>query len=157
MKDLVAKLTNKKSLSYVETVGGFFKSLPHLPKGLVMFLVKLTPYFAILSAVFSLLFGPIVTLVSLLLLLTKSATPVFFSTLLLSLLFFASGVVLFLAFKPLKNRQQTGWVLLFWAEVIMLVETIVRITFGQTRILSLLGTALGFYVLFEMRSFYKKK
>jgi hypothetical protein len=157
MKALVVKLTSKKAQGYANQVGSWFTSLPQLPKGLIEFFVKVVPYLALLSAVVALIFGPIVTVLSIFFIFTAGNTFIFLSTLILAVLFFVSGLILFSAFAPLKKRQQNGWLLLFWAEAIMTLETVTRIVFGHTKIFSLLGTVLVFYVLFQMRGYYKKK
>lgn len=157
MKALVDKLTSKKAQGYANQVGGWFTSLPKLPKGLIEFFVKVVPYLALLSAIVAFIFGPIVTVLSIVFIFTTSGTFVFLSTLILAVLLFVSGLILLAAFSPLKKRQQNGWLLLFWAEAMMTLQTITRIVFGHTRVFSLLGTVLVFYVLFQMRSYYKKK
>lgn len=157
MKAVVKRLTSKKALGYANTVGGWYKSFPEMPKGLTEFCVKLAPYLAIISAIISLFFAPIVALISIAFITTKTSSVIFFSTLILSVLFFLSGIILFPAYSLLKKRAQNGWLLLFWAEAVMALETVIRIIFGQTKIVSLFGTALVFYILFQMRSYYKKK
>lgn len=69
------------------------------------------------------------------------------------------GVILLLAFSPLQKLQKRGWDLLFLGSVLNVVYSVVAIFinargFGSF-IMGLIGSALGFYLLFQIKDRYK--
>lgn len=69
------------------------------------------------------------------------------------------AVILLLAFSPLKNRARRGWDLLFLASMINLAYSVISLFidgrgFGSF-LVGLLGSAIGFYLLFQVRELYK--
>jgi hypothetical protein len=72
-----------------------------------------------------------------------------------------SGVIGIMAYKPLTARQRRGWDLMFLAALVNLVYAVLAIFingrgFGSF-IMSLLGTAVGFYLLFQIKASYGKR
>ncbi len=69
------------------------------------------------------------------------------------------GVMYLAAFPGLRDRKKQGWNLLFYLAVLNIVYGVV-ITFtgyGQglgSLILSIIGSIIGFYLLFQIRSYY---
>lgn len=155
MQALMRQLTSKKAQGFAEQIGQPFKGLPHLPKNLVDLLVKLAPFFALIGAVLSLFASPILGLLSI-------ASVVFLNPFLV-LSIFVTGVIallnallLFLAFKPLQAREQTGWMLMFWSNMLSIIQTIYHLFYGGQGIGSILGILIGLYFLYELRPAYKK-
>lgn len=70
------------------------------------------------------------------------------------------GVILLLAFSPLKARQSRGWDLLFLGALLNLVYGIIAVFINGrgvgSLIFSLIGSAIGFYLLFQVREKYHK-
>ena len=68
------------------------------------------------------------------------------------------AVILLMAFSPLSKRDRRGWDLLFLSALINLVYAVVSIFINGrgfvSFIFSLLGSALGFYLLFQVKSKY---
>lgn len=72
------------------------------------------------------------------------------------------GIILLLAFNPLKARQRTGWILLFWSMVVGLAGSAVTMVFMPTDLVSevlglAIGLVIGFYLYFQIESSYSKK
>lgn len=69
------------------------------------------------------------------------------------------AVLMLMAFSPLQKRQRRGWSLLFLVGLIQVVYAVALIfvdTYGVgSFIFSLLGAAIGFYFLFQIRDHYK--
>jgi hypothetical protein len=67
------------------------------------------------------------------------------------------AVLFFMAFPALKAHQKKGWNLLFYVTLLNAVQSVVQL-FGYSNlssvIFSLLGTVVGLYVLFQIRSYY---
>lgn len=151
-------LTNKDAMDFIAKVEEPFKSLPHLPKGLVEFFVKLAPWFAIIGAVLSLLAGPLWGLVSVLSLFSLNPMLVIF-TVVSAIVTLLNAVLLFMAFTPLKNREMKGWILIFWSNILGAVVSLLSIFTGgpSGAVGAVIGILIGLYVLFEMKPFYTHK
>lgn len=156
MQELMKKLTDARSEKMADNLGGMFSTLPHLPKGLVEFFVKFAPIAAIIGAVGSIIATPFLGLLSVISLITLNPLLVF-SMLITSALTLLTAVILLLAYKPLKNRSYTGWMLMFWCNMLSLAETLISIILSHSTVFSLIGTGIGFYILYEMRPWYAMK
>jgi hypothetical protein len=71
------------------------------------------------------------------------------------------AVIMLMAVSPLLKRQRKGWELLFLVSLLQVVYAVVLI-FVDGRgvggfIGSLIGAAIGFYFLFQIRDYYKGK
>ena len=64
------------------------------------------------------------------------------------------GIVMVLAFAPLKARKVRGWNLLVWSEVLAVLSSIVSLRVGDV-VWALVGAAIAFYILFQIESYYK--
>lgn len=156
MQSYTDRLTDNKSQDFAAKIGDVFTSLPHLPKNIVEIFVKLAPYFALLGAVLSLLAGPLLGIFGVLSFITLNPMLVV-STLIAAILSIISAVILFMAYKPLLARKYDGWMLLFWSEVVSVIELVVNIVFRQNGIYGIIGVFIAFYVLYEMRPWYGVK
>jgi hypothetical protein len=133
-----------------------------LPKGLVNFFVSVAPWLAGIGGVLA-IFSGLGLLGSWLgwgaswWMQLSGLSPIYF--LLTGVLQILGGIVLLLAFNPLKMRLVTGWILLFVNMGISLLQSLVALVFAYSASGSLLGTvlglAIGLYLLFEMRGAYK--
>lgn len=166
MKKNVAKNASKferffagpKVLQFILKLDQFFLKLPHLPKKFNLFISKLVPWLALLGGIVSFA----ATILSLLL--TILSLIAFDLTLILSMggtfiLALLNSLLLIKSFKPLRKNDAVGWIYLFWANVLALVNTAIDIISGELTGLSqiplnLIIGALGFYLLFEIGQFY---
>ena len=69
------------------------------------------------------------------------------------------AVLLLMAYPKLKNRQKKGWDLIFLGSLLNVAYSIVNLFisgrgFGDF-LLSLIGSAIGFYLVFQVRDKYK--
>lgn len=158
MEAIITQLTSKEALKFIAQVENIFKSVPHLPKGIVEFLVKIAPWLALVGGVLSViggissLSGGLGAEMSWMRLAGYSST--FF---LISGVFqLLAGGLLLLSFKYLKTQHLTGWVLLFWEMVISIVQSIALMAlWGGLNVMSVLWILIWLYVLFEMKPKYK--
>ncbi len=70
------------------------------------------------------------------------------------------AVVSFMAFNPLKMKQKRGWDLMFWLALLNAAYAVVYLVAAPNImqfLLSLLGSVVGLYVLFQIRSAYAAK
>ncbi len=151
------------------------KSAPKLPEGGKKFLVEYGPYFVLVGAVLSLLgawsmwswahavsriadwanqinqvYGTGTTIA------TNRLTVFVW----LALAFMVVNTVLyFMAFAPLKDKLKRGWNLVFYAALLSVAYSVVLLFidnqgFGSF-LFGLLGSAIGFWLLFQIRPAYK--
>lgn len=131
-----------------------FAKAPALPASAREVLVQFAPWI-------SLVFGVLLVLVSLGGLGVGSALAPFAmyagvggnATFLLvaSIVGIVQGVVMVLAFSPLKKRATAGWNWWFWAEVLSVVSAVVSFNLVG----AVINALVGFYLLFQVRSYYK--
>lgn len=149
------------------------KKAPYqLPENFKKGLVKALPYLALIGAILMVLgawgiyqiltwtgswmgaagdmgviYGPYSTY-------TTSYAPMLWVSLLLIV---AEAVLLFMAFSPLKTHLKRGWDLLFWVSLINAAYSIVYVIATPNLmqfVMSLLGSVVGLYLLFQIRSHY---
>jgi hypothetical protein len=134
----------------------FAKKAPQLPKKIKDIFVKIAPYIAIVSV--------IITVPSLLLILglggvdtvlapmggvqSMSALP----TMWLSIVLLIPVVILeILAIPGLFGRKMVGWKYMYWAIIISIISNIVQFNI----IGAIITFIVNFYILFQIRSYYK--
>ncbi|MDP3941179.1 MAG: hypothetical protein Q8Q49_02615 [bacterium] len=134
----------------------FGKKAPALPANIKEVLVKIAPYLAILSAIITvpailLLFGLgglATTLAPTGGVQVVSQVPLMW----VSILLLVPVVLLDVMSIPgLFKRSLQGWTFLFWAQLISLASNLVQFNIVG----ALIGGAIGFYILFQIKSHYK--
>lgn len=145
----MAKSTSMTGM--IDTVGEWFAKLPALPKGGREFLVTITPWIALIFGGLGVLFG-ILALIgsSTLLPFTTMAGANVGGGMIALVLGVASSALLLAAFPGTKNRKAGGWNFLFYSEAVSLLAQIVSIS-----IFGIVVAAIGFYIIFQIRSYYK--
>jgi len=148
-----------------------FKDLPELPKGIKDALVQWWPYIALALGILQLLaaialFG-LVTAASVVITYAGAVTGTAYSGLSLIAayagiaLLVVDAVIFFMAFSPLTKKLKRGWDLLFLSTIINVVYGISQVFIGYRGVGSLLGslvgTAVGLYLLFQIRDRYTSK
>jgi hypothetical protein len=133
-----------------------FEKLPHIPQGGREWIVSVSPYIALVFGVLGIIsllgasgIGIIASVLTL-----GLAVPMMIS-IVISLV---SAVLLLMAFPGLKARTKKGWNLVFYSEVISVaggVITAFTMTYGSSIVGTAIGALIGFYILFEIRSYYK--
>lgn len=158
-------------------LGDLFKDLPELPKGGKDFLVQFWPYIALIFGVLQLLAAlslwnlmrvasPLIDYANELNRYTNGNYIGYSSTDKIVIyggiaLLLVNAVIFLMAYAPLKARAQKGWDLIFLASLINVLYAVVQI-FISTRgigsfIMSLVGSAVGFYLLFQIKERYGTK
>jgi hypothetical protein len=69
----------------------------------------------------------------------------------------AEAVLSFMAFSPLRAKAKRGWDLMFWLALLNVVYTVAYLIITPNLaqfLLSLIGSAFGLYLLFQIRSYY---
>lgn len=148
--------TTKKSMDVIAMMGEWFEKAPPLPKNWRDTLARIAP---ILSLIFGIL-GIIVAISGLGVLTALSPFAVMggvqgassYGTGILATLIYLVGSILLLASYPgLKARKYKGWTLLFWSEAVNLIGGLVSLAIVS----AIIGALIGFYLIFQIRSYYK--
>lgn len=148
-----------------------FKDLPAIPKGLKDFLVQYWPVIALVVGVLQLLaaialFGAVTATSAVITAAGYVAGTAYTGFSLLAAyagiaLLVVDAVIFFLAFSPLTKRLKKGWDLLFLSTIINLVYGVSQVFVGYNGfgglLGSLVGTAIGLYFLYQIRSYYGTK
>lgn len=128
---MLTQLTDKKAQSFADQIGNVFKGTPHLPQGIVDFLVKIAPWLVVLGGVVNVLSGLSAVLGG------DSYGRMAYRMLgVNSTYFMISGVfaivlgaLYLMAFSPLKEKKMEGWMYMFWAEMLAVVKSVFVIFF----------------------------
>lgn len=154
----MANANYKNSLNRFEgALDGYFgKKAPALPQNIKEIIVKLAPYFAILSV--------IVTLPAIFLLLGLGGLTTMMApfagmrpissvpTMWISILLLVPVVILeAMAIPGLFSRTTKAWKYMYWAQIITIVSNLAQFNV----IGAILSAVIGFYVLFQIKSLYK--
>ncbi len=131
----------------------FAEKVWRLPTKAREVIVKIAPYLAILGLVMTV--PMILTLLGFSLL-----TPVYFLrglhfglTYLFSIMFLLIGAVLEVIIIPgLFKREKKAWKIMFWMSLINAVGAILKMDLGNL----IIGTGLSWYILFQIKEYYKK-
>lgn len=151
------KLTSPEAKAFAAQVEQPFLQLPHLPAGIVNFLVSIAPYMAVLFGILTIVTVPFSALAMGLSLLTLN--PVAALGLLVgAVINLASAVIMLMAYKPLKAKQMTGWYYMFWVQILSVAASILMaIDSGAAGIVgSIIGILIGLYVTYEMKRGYSE-
>lgn len=159
-----------------DQLAGAFKDLPKLPESSKESLARLWPWLALIFGVLQLLLAiglwnymrdfekvsDYVNSVSLYLTGTQAVLSGFDKMVIYLgiAILLLDAVILLMAYAPLKARARRGWDLLFLGSLINAVYAVVSL-FRQgggigNFIFALLGSAIGFYLLFQVREKFTK-
>lgn len=147
-------MENKNSGAQLqEMLEDWFKKLPDLPSSAVDALYSVTPWIALVFGVIGVLgaisgFGALTFLAPFAAM--GGASSYYGLGIISTLGWLVASVFMLLAFTGLKAGKIGGWNMLFWSEVVSVVSSLVAINLG-----SVVGAAIGFYLLFQIKPKYK--
>lgn len=146
-------MAKKSGQDLINMMQEWFDKLPALPKNVNEVIVKITPWIAIIFGVLGILssialFG--VTTISAPFLAMGGQASTVGGGMITAILALISSVLMVAAFPGLRKNKMGGWTLLFYAEVVSVVSSVVMLSVG-----GLVGNLIGFYLLFQIKSFYK--
>jgi len=147
-------MINNKYLTKIEaTLDLYFgKKAPPMPENIKQLIVKYSPYLIILALIFTLpniliAFGLRSFWAPAYIGGTRSA----FNFSFWGLFSLAALVLEAIAIPGLLKRTKQSWEYLFYASLIMLVSNLLSLNLGSL----LIGGAISFYILFQIKSYYK--
>ncbi len=146
-------MSTTKSNDFIDTMAEWFAKFPELPKTWPQTLVKITPMLAIIFGILGILVG-----ISGLGVLTAFSPIAYLGGVsgygtgyVSALIYLLASVLLLMAYPGTKARKYSGWKLLFWSEVASLIGGLISMSI----ISAIIGALIGFYLLFQIRSYYK--
>lgn len=168
-----------KQLDQAEkSLSGVFKDLPPLPPSAKESIVRVMPWIALVFGVIQVVAAWAVyglarvvdraaDLVNTYSAFYAAVAPVHLSAFDRTIIYLGAvvllvdGVIGILAFNELKKRSAHGWDLLFLAALVNVAYAVIAIFINNrgfgSFLSNLLGSAIGFYFLFQIRSAYKGK
>lgn len=148
---------NEKVAGLIGSLDRFFIKLPHLPKKIRLLINKIVPFLALVFG----LVGLIATLITgffLLLALMSLDMKILWSISGSFILVLFSTLFLLKAFKPLRQGNAVGWIYLFWAQILEVINFVINsFTVENNFWLGLASLIVSFYLLFEIGQFYVYK
>ena len=134
-----------------------FEKFPHLPEGGRKVIVDIAPWivlvFGILGVVALLGAGGLGALATMF-------APGFSMMFLVQIVFgIASAALLLMAFPGMKAHTKKGWNLVFYSQVVSIIGGVIGLViggmYGNNIIGIVISVLIGFYILFEVRTYYK--
>lgn len=149
-------MADNKSKNFIDTLEDFFKKAPALPANIREGLVNITPWIAIIFGILGVLgglagVGILTAFAPLAALSGASGVSSYGFGVIAAWIWLASSVLMILAFPGTKDRKIVGWNWLFWSEVLNVVGSVL----AGSLINALIGGLIGFYLLFQIKSYYK--
>lgn len=127
---------------YIKMLEDWFSKLTPLPTNVKDVLVKIAPWVSLIFGALGVL--GIIGAIGLL--------AVFLSTMMLgAVLALVSSVLMLVAFPGLRDRKEVGWKWSFYSQLASIASSLVVLNF----IGALVGALIGFYLLFQIKSYYK--
>ena len=147
-----------KTAALEETLAPLFSKLPHLPHDARMVLINIAPWLALIFGVLGLL-GVVSALSTMPYLFANpfvaAALGGSYMPLMLALIVTGIASVLdLMAWRPLAAHKKQGWNYLFYATMLSTLSSLINMVFGYTGFAWLVGSLIGFWLLFEIRSHY---
>lgn len=137
-----------KATDLIATLEKFFKQAPNLPENAREVLVKIAPWLALIFGILGVIVGlgalglsPVALL---------GGINASFVVLLTGVVSIVSSILMLMAYPKLVKKQYKGWELLFWSEAVGAVSAVLALS-----VTSVLGVLIGFYLLFQIKSYYK--
>lgn len=124
--------------------------LPQLPENVVQLIVQFAPYLVLIGGILEIFNSGILNALNLGLqpawLNNEIFTPVLYIYIIFSIII---GIILIMSFKPLLQKSMRGWRLLFNCAILSFI-----ISIASGDIASLIIYLIGFYILFQIKSYY---
>lgn len=130
----------------------WFKPLPKLPANIVDFLVMIAPWLSLIFGIMGVLgalaaFG-VWNAVGPYAMYWGAGRAGLWQVVIIGGLI--SSVLSILAFPGLRDRKLQGWTLIFWSQIVSVAAAVFGMNIG-----GIIGAAIGFYILFQVKPRYK--
>lgn len=143
-----------KNMGELETtIDKFVKKAPALPENVKEMIVKYGPYITVVMLIIAApailaIFGLGAIAAPFALIGGVGEFSMYTITMILSLIIFALQII---ALPGLFKRTKAGWKFMFYGTLVSAVSSLLSLNLGSL----IIGTAISFYFLFQIRSYYK--
>lgn len=128
----------------------FFAKFPQLPYSFRDQLVMYGPYLILIAGIAEIFNSGILNILNLGFQPMWLNNDIFFGTYYLFIFFsILIGIILILSFKPLLHKKLTGWRMLFYANLLYFIVSLIAGDVG-----GLVLNLVGIYLLFQIRRYY---
>ena len=137
----------------IDVIGFFDKAyllLPEFSPDVKNTVVKVLPYLAVIfgllmviASIVEILGTPFISILAL------GKSTLIQTLLLTNVLGIAQGILMVSAFSALRRKNQRGWRLLFWSQILWIISSLISFS------LALILSFLFLYPLFKVRNYYK--
>src|SRR3990167_2850740 len=146
---------DNKTSDIIGTMEKWYAKAPVLPTNVKEVIVKFAPILALVFGILGVI-GAIgglglLTVFSPLAMLGGAKTTLYGGGFISALFWLASAVLMLIAYPGINARKQKGWNWLFWSEVVSIVGTLL----SYAILSGIVGGLIGFYILFQVKSYYK--
>lgn len=138
----------KKMANIIDTLETFFKQAPNLPENAREVLVKVAPWLALIFGILGIIGG--INLLGFSPFAMLGGIQTSFSYMLVGVVTIIASALILMAYPKLVKREYKGWELLFWSEAVSVLSVVITIN-----VLSILLVLVGFYLLFQIKRYYK--
>ena len=149
-------MATNSSNEIINTVGKWFEKVPSLPNNIREVLAKIAPILALVFGVLGVL-GGLVGL-GLLTFLAPFAVGMVYGYgvgMISAAVSIMTSALMLLAVPGLFAKKANGWTILFWVEALSVVGSVIANPSASGIIGAVIGGAIGFYLLFQIRPYYK--
>lgn len=139
---------------YVKMLGDWFAKLPPLPTNVKDILVKIAPWLALIFGILGVLTAVAATgLMAVLspMIALGGGVGVATGGLVGAILALVSSVLMLMSYPGLRDHKMPGWKWSFYSQAVSVVGSVVALNLVG----ALLGALIGFYLLFQIKSYYK--
>ena len=133
----------------IKSLQDFFAKAPHLPAAWREVIVKVVPWLALVFGVLGILGG--ISALGLSPMAAVGGVRTGFDMIVVGFAAILSSVLAVMAFPKLRARAYQGWRLLLLAQVVNIVASVLTLDLVG----AVLSFLIGFYFLFEVKSYYK--
>lgn len=146
-------MAEKSSKNIIDATEDFFKKAPALPTNFKEGLIQYTPVLVLIFGILGILVGlagtGILTIFSPLALVF--GVQGYGSSIISGWTLIIASALLLASYSGIKAKKLSGWNLLFWSEAVNVVGSVV----GGSIVNAIVGALIGFYLLFQIKSYYK--
>jgi len=149
-------MNKSSSNDFIATTQKWFNNAPALPPNAKEVLVNITPWVALIFGIIGIL-GSIAGLGILTALspfAVMGGVSSYGTGLIAALIWLVSSILLLAAYPGTKARKLSGWNLLYWSRLVNFLGSILTLSIGSI-FWGLIGLIISFYLLFQIKSYYK--
>lgn len=145
-----------KNTDLIAITEGLYAKAPSLPANAREGLAKVAPWIALIFGILGVLgsiggLGLLAVFSPLAVFGGAAGVASYGSGFIAALIWLVASVMLLAAYPGTAAKKISGWNLLFWSQVVQLIGSVVALSIVS----GIVGAAIGFYLLFQIKSYFK--